>query len=35
MKNRSLQVKKLRLFYEDINQKRTGKMRLQTDLEFK
>ena len=35
MKNRSLQVKKLRLFYEDITQKRTGKMRLQTDLEFK
>ena len=29
MKNR------LRLFYEDIKWKRTGKMRLQTDLEFK
>ena len=35
MKNRSLLVKKLRLFYEDIKQKRAGKMRLQTDLEFK
>ena len=35
MKNRSLLAKKLKLFYEDINQKRTGKMRLQTDLEFK
>ena len=35
MKNRSLLAKKLRLFYEDIKQKRTGKMRLQTDLEFK
>ena len=35
MKNRSLLAKKLRLFYEDIKSKRTGKLRLQTDLEFK
>ena len=35
IKNRSLLAKKLRLFYEDISQKRTGRMRLQTDLEFK
>ena len=35
MKNRSLLAKKLRLFYEEINQKRTGRLRLQTDLEFK
>ena len=35
MRNRSLLVKKLKLFYEDIMQKRTGRMRLQTDLEFK
>ena len=35
MKNRSLLEKKLRLFYEDIKQKRTGRMHLQTDLEFK
>ena len=28
MKSRSLLDKKLRLFYEDINQKRTGRMRL-------
>ena len=35
MKNRSLLAKKLRLFYEDIQNKRTGKLRLQTDLEFK
>ena len=35
MKNRSLLATKLKLFYEDIKQKRTGKMRLQTDLEFK
>ena len=34
MKNRSLLAKKLNLFYENIEQKRTGKMRLQTDLEF-
>ena len=35
MKNRSLLAKKLKVFYEDINQKRAGRMRLQTDLEFK
>ena len=35
MKNRSLLAKKLKLFYEDINRKRTGRMRLQEDLEFK
>ena len=34
-KNRSLLAKTLKLFYEGINQKRTGTMRLQTDLEFK
>ena len=35
MKNRNLLAKKLRLFYEDISQKRTERMHLQTDLEFK
>ena len=35
MKNRSLLLKKLRLFYQDIDKKRTVRMRLQTDLEFK
>ena len=35
MKNRSLLAKKLKLFYEDIKQKRKDKIRLQTDLEFK
>ena len=35
IKNRSLLLKKLRLFYQDIDKKRTGRMRLQTDLEFK
>ena len=38
MKNISLLSKKLRLFYEDIekkNKKKTGRMCLQTDLEFK
>ena len=35
MKNRSLLAKKLKLFYKDIKQKRTGRMRSQTDLEFK
>ena len=35
MKNRGLLAKKLHLFYEDIQNKRTGKLRLQTDLEFK
>ena len=34
MKSRSLLAKKLNLFYNDIKNKRTGKMRLQTDLEF-
>ena len=34
MKNRSLLAKKLNLFYNDIKNKRTGKMRLQTDIEF-
>ena len=34
MKTRSLLAKKLNLFYKDIKSKRTGKMRLQTDLEF-
>ena len=34
MKNRSLLAEKLNLFYKDIKSKRTGKMRLQTDLEF-
>ena len=35
VKNRSLLAKKLKLFYEDINQKRTGRMRLQADMELK
>ena len=35
MKNRSPLAKKLKLFYEDVDQKRNGRMRLQTDLEFK
>ena len=35
MKNRSLLAKNLKLFYEDIKQKRTGRMCLETDLEFK
>ena len=35
MKNRGLLAKKLRLSYEDTKNKRTGRMRLQTDLEFK
>ena len=34
-KDRSLLAKKLQLFYEDINHKRTGRMVLQADLEFK
>ena len=34
MKTRSLLAKKLNLFYNDIKNKRTGKMRWQTDLEF-
>ena len=35
MKNRSLLAKKLKLFYEDIGQKRNSRMRLQTDFEFR
>ena len=35
MKNKSLLAKKLKLFYEDINRKRTGRMHLQADLELK
>ena len=35
MKSTNLLAKKLKLFYEDVKNKRTGKMRLQTDLEFK
>ena len=35
MKNRSLLAKKFKIFYKDFNPKRTGRMRLQTDLEFK
>ena len=35
MRNRILLAKTLKLFYEDIKQKRTGRMRLQTGLEFK
>ena len=35
IKNRSLLAKKLKLFYEDINRKMTGRMRLQADLEWK
>ena len=34
MKNRNLLAKKLELFYTDIQPKRKGKMRLQTDLEY-
>ena len=33
-KNRSLVAKKMETFYNEIQPKRTGKMRLQTDLEF-
>ena len=33
-KNRSLLAKKLNLFYKDIKSKRTGQMRLKTNLEF-
>ena len=35
MKNKSLLAKKLKLFYEDINRKRTRRMHLQADLELK
>ena len=34
MKNRSFLAQKLAIFYEDIQPKGTGKMCLQTDLEF-
>ena len=34
MKNRSLLAKKKGLFYNDMQSKRSGIMRLQTDLEF-
>ena len=34
MKNRSLLAKKLEIFYNDIKSKRSGKMHLQTHLEF-
>lgn len=34
MKNRSLLARKIEPFYNDIKNKRTGKMRLQTDKEF-
>ena len=35
MKSRKLLAKKLKLFYDEIEPKRNGKMTLQTDLEFK
>ena len=35
MKSRNLLAEKLKLFYEDVKNKRIGRMRLQTDLEFK
>ena len=35
MKKTSLLAKKLKLFCEDVDQKRNGRMRSQTDLEFK
>ena len=34
VKNRSLLAKKMEMFYNDIKSKRSGKMLLQTDLEF-
>ena len=34
MKNRGLLAKMMELFYNDIQPKRTGKIRLQTNLEF-
>ena len=34
MKNRSLLVRKMELFYNDIKDKRRGRMRLQTDKDF-
>ena len=35
MKKRNFLLKKMELFYNDIDKKRLGKMRLQTDQEFK
>ena len=35
MKTRKLLAKKLKLFYDEIEPKRNGKMSIQTDLEFK
>ena len=35
MKSRNLLAKKMKLFYEDVKNKRTGRMRVQTDSEFK
>ena len=35
MKNRKLLARKLNIFYDEINNKRNGKIYLQTDLEFK
>ena len=35
MKSRKLLAKKLKLFYDEIEPKKNGKMNLQTDLEFK
>ena len=35
MKIRNLLAKRMELFYNDINKKRDGKMRLQTDRKFK
>ena len=35
MKSRKLLARKLKLFYDEIEPKRNGKMSLQTDLEFK
>ena len=35
MKSRNLLARKLKLFYEDVKNKRTGRMRLQTDLKLK
>ena len=34
MKNRNLLAKKMEIFHNDIKWKRSGKMCLQTDLEF-
>ena len=34
MKYRTLLAKKFEIFYNDIKSKRSGKMHLQTDLEF-